>query len=153
LLLEADTPTINIESRHASQNFLQLPALQYGFTIAAFCVDDFIPVSLLLSVADTRKTLRAAEIDFSNAIEISLSVPASQLAPIAVRGFCLKVNAAENDTLADGQPQGKQLTLPATLSAQASLRCASDTNEQTIYVSKPLDVTVVCGQSPALPPP
>jgi hypothetical protein len=39
-----------------------------------------------------------------------------------------------------------QITIPAALSAQASLLCASDEDEIMTYVSKTLDVSLVCDE-------
>jgi len=149
LLLEVDTPIVNIEERGATQNFVRLPALEYAFRISAVCTGESKPASLLLSVADTRRSLQADEIDADGATAISLNIPAGQLAPVVVRNFCVQTEIESDDNAANNVPQEEQLTLPATLSVQASLRCASETTEQTVYMSKPLDITLICEQIPA----
>jgi hypothetical protein len=144
LLLRADTPFIDIALRDSRQGFLDLPALQFAFAIDAYCVDDLQPVSLSVSVADTRRTLRPSDMDFAKAIEVSLDIPANQLAPVAIRDFCLRTDVGDIN-VGQAEPAGDaQLTLPATLTAQASLRCANDLIEQTVYVAKSLDITLVC---------
>ena len=146
LLVQSDTPAIGVALRDSRQNLLDLPALQFAFTIDAYCVDDLQPVSLLLSVADTRKTVRPNETDFAKAIELTLDIPATQLAPVAIRDFCIQTDATDADAGRRDSPGNVQMTLPATLTAQASLRCANDSIEQTVYVSKPLDIMLVCQQ-------
>lgn len=145
LLMTADTPVVNIERRSQGQNFIQLPALQYGFTLNSVCVDGLKPVSIQLSVADTRKTLRGSDIkgdEIGTAeIELTLRITQEQLAPVAIRGFCVLPDGdlAERDAR-------NEITIPAVLSAQASLRCASETAEQIVYVSSALDVTLSCSE-------
>jgi hypothetical protein len=149
LLLTADTPSVNLAPRSSRPSFFRLPGLRYAFTIDASCVDDFKPVSLFLSIADTRKTLHGAEIESENGITMSLDIPAGQIAPVAIRDFCIQ---AENEELTAGQDietRNAPLTLPAALSAQASLRCASETAEHTVYVSRSLDVMLICELAPA----
>ncbi len=148
LSMHADTPEVSVESRATKRSFLRLPTLQYAFRFDAVCSANLKPVSLLLSVADTRKTLDANEIEANATTAVSLSIPASQIAPVAIQGFCEQVDSRE-----DGGGQRRQrneyMTIPAALSAQASLRCASESGEQTVYVSWPLDVKLICRRQPA----
>lgn len=149
LQLAADTPKINIESRNAERNFLRLPTVSFDFRIDAACIDTLQPVSLLLSVADTRKSLRPDEISGDTTTEVALSIPASQIAPVAIKGFCEENPAQENQSDQRRPRQDpEERTITAALSVQASLRCASDTDEQTLYTSIPLDVILVCNQAP-----
>ncbi|MFT5501787.1 MAG: hypothetical protein ACI88G_001926 [Woeseiaceae bacterium] len=147
LQLDADTPKVNIETHSAEGNFLRLPGIRFAFRIDAACAETLQPVSLLLSVADTRKSLRADEISGNATTELALNIPASQIAPVAIQGFCEESGAEENPS---GRPQQdpEEKTITAALSVQASLRCASETDEQTLYTSMPLDVILVCNQAP-----
>ena len=142
LTMQANTPEVNIELRSAKRNFLRLPALQFAFVIDAVCVKNLTPVSLQLSVADTRKTLQGDEIEAGAATTISLNIPANQIAPVVIQGFCERPDSQESD----GQQRNEQtrITIPAALSAQASLRCSSEADTQTVYVSRPLDVILAC---------
>ena len=145
LRLDADTPKINIEKGSTKRNFLRLPTVTFAFRIDAACIETLQPVSLLLSVADTRKSLRSDEINGNTKTEVALKIPASQIAPVAIQGFCEDNSPRENQ---DGRRQPQQnlqeITITAALSAQASLRCANETDEQTVYTSVPLDVILVC---------
>lgn len=148
LLMTADTPVVNIERRSQEQNFLRLPALQYGFTLKSACVDGLKPVSIQLSVADTRKTLRGSDFqgdeNGDTDIELTLSIPQEQIAPVAIKGFCVLPD--EDLAVHDAR---NEITIPAALSAQASLRCASESDEQIVYVSSALDVTLNCSEPAA----
>jgi hypothetical protein len=141
--MDADTPMVSIDPRRSNRNFLRLPTLQIVFRINARCIDDRKPVSIQLSVADTRKTLHADKIEVNATTEISLSIPANQIAPVAIREFC-KLPESPQDVGNRHRQLNDRITIPAALSAQASLRCASESGEQTIYVSTPLDVTLIC---------
>jgi hypothetical protein len=142
LTMQADTPEVSIESRSSGRNALHLPALQYAFTFEASCGDDLQPVSLQLSVADTRKTLRTEQIVADSLTMTSLSIPANQIAPVVINNFCQRVDAQVSDVQTQSEPS--RISIPAALSAQASLRCASETDEHTVYVSSPLNVMLAC---------
>lgn len=149
LQLAADTPKVSIDRRDTERNFLRLPTVEFAFRIDAACSETLQPVSLLLSVADSRKILQADEIEGNSATEIALNIPASQIAPVAIQGFCEETSPQDNQSSRrQPSPGHEEITLTAALSAQASLRCASDTDEQTVYTSMPLDVILVCNQAP-----
>lgn len=149
LLVSANTPVVSVERRSPEQNFLHLPHLEYNFTLKATCGDDLQPVSIQLSVADTRRFVRGDDIHIKEGedttIGLTLRIPQEQIAPVAIKGFCM----LPADDLVDGGSNygsNNEITIPAALSAQASLRCASESAEQTVYVSRPLDVTLTCAK-------
>lgn len=134
LTVTADTPTATIETNSAIRNFLRLPDLEFSIRVELECANGSTPVSLLVSVADTRKSVGANGLASGEDVQFDLQVPADQIAPIAIDSFCR----------ADSQRPGEQKLVPAALSAQASLRCAGESAEQTIYASTPLDVELEC---------
>lgn len=134
LSVYADTATATVEANGSSRNFLRLPELEYAIKIELQCDNGSAPVSLLVSVADTKKTIGADELQSGEKVEFGFTVPADQIAPIAIDGFCKTDNLHTNE----------QILIPAALSAQASLRCAGETIEQTTYASTPLDVELLC---------
>lgn len=151
LKMQADVPEVRIESRGAGRDFVRLPALSFAFTFHASCSEDLLPVSLQLSVADTRKTLRGNEITANNATLTALNIPANQIAPVVIRDFCGRPDADD----IDGQSRdelSRIIIIPAALSAQASLRCASESDAQTVYVSGPLDIALACEAAAESPP-
>ena len=137
LLLAADTPSATVDQSSSRRNFLRLPELDYVFRVDAHCDESLEPQSLLVSVADTRKSFDANVLADGEAIEFSLKIPASQIAPVAINDFCTADD--ERHEYSDDR-----IAIPAALSAQASLRCASESAEQTVYASTPLDVEIVC---------
>ena len=96
-----------------------------------------------MSVADTRKALSASQIISDGPTEISLRIPASQIAPLVVEDFCV-VQIAENGGSISEAPM--QITIHAALSAQASLLCEGDEDKAITYVSRPLDISLVCNR-------
>lgn len=132
LKVDADAPVVEINARTAGRNFMRLPSLNYRFDLATKCPIDLEPKSISLSVADTRKSLAEADFTGNQAISVPMTIPASQIGPVAVDGFC--VADAGDETL----------RIPAVLSVQASLLCANDEKSQMIYASTSLDVTLSC---------
>ena len=141
LSIVANAPAVPLEPRRAGRNFVRLPALEYLFEIYAQCTDNRSPESLSLNVADTRKSLQADDIANEGPTGISLTIPANQIAPLVVEDFCIAV-PEENNGRPDGTPV--QLNIPAALSAQASLLCVGAEDQAMTYISKTLDVSLVC---------
>lgn len=135
------------------RRFIDLPALEYRFEVQAACTGDRTPRSLSISVADSRVALAGAALDREGARELVLTVPGRQLAPIAVDDFCVAApaagepapegfEAASSFTAASVPP--RLLTVPAVVSAQASLVCTDEGGSHISYVTKPLAVTLAC---------
>jgi hypothetical protein len=143
LSVVANAPAVPLVPRDPGRDFVRLPALEFKFEIHTYCADSRLPESLSLNVADTRKSLRADKIVNDGPTEISLKIPASQIAPLVVEDFCI-VQLEENGDRISAVPM--QITIPAALSAQASLLCASDEDEAMTYVSRTLDVSLVCNE-------
>jgi len=140
LTITANTPVALISPRQANKKFIQLPSLEYAFAIRVGCLKNRKPTSLLLSVADTRKFLDAEDISSGPSVEVTLRIPAAQIGPIAVEDFChvADENVAGNNSVTE------ELIISAALSAHASLRCESESDQNVIYVSQPLDVNLIC---------
>ena len=130
--LDADTPVVEIGRQSAGRAFMQLPTLSYVFDISVTCTADLEPVTVSLSIADTRKSLATKEISNAGNTSITMTIPEAQIGPIAVNGFCVTAGVAES------------IRIPAVLSAQASLLCANDEGGRMIYASRSLDVTLLC---------
>ena len=139
--IKADAPAVPLSLRTPGRNSVRLPTLEYQFEIQVRCADNRTPGSLSLNVADTRKSLAADEIATTGATEFSLKIPASQLAPLVIENFCVDQDPAGGDRNSDYQDR---VTIAAALSAQVSLLCESDDEKVMTYVSRPLDVSLVC---------
>ena len=135
LSVDADTPVVEIGLRSIGRNFMRLPSLGYKFEMEARCAAGLAPKAMSLSIADTRKSVTAEDISAESITSITLRIPAPQIGPVAVSGFC--IDAEESN-------EKESLTLSSVLSLQASLLCASDADSRMIYASKSLDVTLLC---------
>lgn len=134
--VSADTPDVDVSTRPAGRNFLSLPTLRFNFVIAARCPGPGEPVSFSLSVADTRVSLDADRLEADGPLEFAVTVPASQIGPVAVDDFCA-IDAGE-------RMSEDAMRIPAVLSAQVSLLCESDAGSKMTYASESLDVTLHC---------
>jgi hypothetical protein len=140
LSISADAPVVTLPERAPGRRELQLPALEYQLQIHARCTLDRVPQSLLLSIADTRKSIAATGIVADGVTKTSFQVPASQIPPVAIEKFCV---VAENQAV---RPAGsaERLTIPAALSLSVSLLCAGTEDGVMTYASQPLDVSLEC---------
>ncbi len=139
LNFSAGTPTANVMPRSRERAPLQLPDLEYQFSIDAVCRDDLSPASLSLAVADSRRTFNAEQIVAGALDDVRLLVPAEQIAPVMIANFCV-VEGDADQAITSASP----LTVHAALSAQASLLCIGDTGRSMKYASANLDVMLVC---------
>jgi hypothetical protein len=150
LRITAETPAVTVVPQPRDRHFFNLPSLDYAFQVEARCGKDWRPESLTLSVADSRTSLGSAQLHESSARQVKLHVPAKQIAPVVLRDFCVIDGTAEGSSV-EAKPGAlplvrtpRQMTVSAALSAQASLRCSSNDEQKTIYVSQPLDVMLAC---------
>jgi len=141
LSVTADAPAVELSPRSAGRNFVRLPTLEFKFEIESSCSGGRSPGALSLSVADTRKSLAADQIISDGPTEISLRIPASQIAPLVIEDFCT-AQVDENGDRINEAPT--KITIPAALSAQASLLCEGEEDRAITYVSRPLDVSLEC---------
>ena len=146
LSVMADAPLVALSLRGPGRNFVRLPTLEYKFEIQTQCTESRSPGSLSLNVADTRKWLAADEIVIDGPTEIRLRIPASQIAPLVIEDFCVVPGAEDGEGNSDPTAQ---ITIPAALSAQASLLCEGDEDKVMTYVSRPLDISLVCERAPS----
>lgn len=137
LAVRADPAPAAIPAQANGRRLLQLPDLEFRLRITTRCTAGRRAESLSISIADTRKTLSGDSLPPATEIETSMRIEARQLAPLALRSFCVA-----------GGDSGRTLLVPAALTAQASLRCADDDTESIVYASESLDVSIRCEPEP-----
>ena len=137
LVVSSSTPDVNIKTRPSDRYSIRLPGLQYEFQLELNCEAGYEPDSVLLSIADTKKRFAVNEMPSDTGDGFSMKIPASQIAPLSVEGFCL---ASESGVA--------QVTVRGILSAQASLLCSGDEDQRLMYASQSLDVTLNCDEEP-----
>jgi hypothetical protein len=139
----ADVPSVAVAPRRPGRFSMRLPSLTYALTLTANCEGEWTPDSASISVADSRVSFGGKELGNGDALQFELQVPSGQIGPLRLEKFCVD----ENDP---DFTQQDRITIPSVLSAQASLRCATDTAESIRYVTVPLDVSLECvGSEPA----
>ena len=144
LHVTADTPEIEVESRVAGRSFISLPSLSYALEVTQTCDAGLAPTSLSLSVADTRRTFGAEDLSEHALLTLDLTIPAGQIGPIALADFCISVTDTENEAGDRERRSNDKLRIPAVLSLQAALLCASESESRMVYASHSLDVALNC---------
>lgn len=140
LEIRADTPPVPLAPVPAGRYFLQLPALEYKFVVESSCGVELEPATISLSVADTRVSMSLDKAPAAAPLEIAMKIPAAQIGPIVIDGFCVRDG---DEPGAEGAVEMSR-RIPGVLSVQASLLCAADTASEMTYVSGPLDVMLNC---------
>jgi hypothetical protein len=137
--ITADVPTVTVSPRRAGRTIMRLPSLTYEISVAVNCETNWQPGSVSVSVADSRASISAEELQASKELSLQLRIPSNQIAPLRVEHFC--VDGGSNEP---GVVSPNSITIPGVVSAQASLRCVTESADSMMYVSKPLDVLLEC---------
>jgi hypothetical protein len=148
--ISADVPTVKVTPRRAGHFALRLPSLTYTLTLTAYCEENWHPASVSISIADSRKSLDAEHLKLATVLELELQVPSNQIAPVRIERFCIEDDqkdfqsgdTGDNKRLAGADKN--TVIISAALSAQASLLCATDSEQSITYITKPLDVMLEC---------
>ena len=143
IVVAAPETEVRVAPRAANLRLVNLPSLEFALRAAYRCRGEV--VSLTLSVSDTVRTLARAALADRRAAEVSLAVPAQQVAMAATAGFCVA-----------GDPESaNELQVAGFATAAASLRCSHEGSDSVRYASAPLTVRLVCergeNQEPAAP--
>ena len=113
LRVHAEPAVAELAMQQAGRNLVNLPQLEFRLSITPHCAAGGQPESLSITIADTHTNVRGEDLQSTTSIDVSMLVSASQLAPFALREFCV-----------DPASVGESLLLTAALAAQVSLRCA-----------------------------
>ena len=137
IVVAAQETRATVTPRAAGLRLVNLPALEFGLRAAIRCKGK--AVSLTLSVADTFRTLGQVELAGKRAAEVTLTVPARQLALAASSQFCI----AGDDESTD------ELLVPGFATAHASLQCENAGGTRSMnFASAPLKVRIHCAREP-----
>lgn len=160
LTITATTPKVAIARHSEGRQFIELPDLEYQFLLEPRCSSGWEPRAMTLNIADSRKVLDGDALDEHGFLQASLAVPATQLAPLPVSGFCeIMENAGGKKTsgqITKGQGSAEYSEMAikhsSALSLQAALICADGDTERTIYQSRTLAVALFCDETLARTP-
>jgi hypothetical protein len=130
--VDADPALATVKPLAEGRRLIRLPSLEFELNIDAECGPDSVPKSVSISVADTRKTLNSDELRDINGGAVLFAIPARQVSPVAVDGFCPQ----------DGN--GTQLLVRDAVTAHLSLRCTNEEEESITYASQGLAVMLDC---------
>jgi hypothetical protein len=124
-----------LEPRDAEQREIRLPSIDVAIVASLECPAGATASSLMVSVSDTHKYYGPEVLADAISLEAAFTVPARQLAPVAISEFCVKDVPLEN--------QGLQLDGVAT--AQLSMRCRDENESATVhFTSVPIPVRLYC---------
>ena len=137
--LTADVPTVTVAPRPPGQIAVDLPSLTYAMIVTVECKANWAPDSVSISIADSGASLDAEQLRAGGDLKLELRIPANQIAPLRIEKFCTVDDKDVHDTA-----NQERIYVPGFMSAQASLRCATDSEQLTMYVTKPLDVVLKC---------
>ena len=141
IVVAAQEAEVRVAPRAAHLRLVNLPALEFALRAAYRCRGEVI--SLTLSVSDTVQTLARDVLADQRAAEVSLAVPAQQVAMADSGGFCVA-----------GDPgSANELRVTGFVTAAASLRCGRDGNDSVRYASAPLTVRLICARGEDQEPP
>lgn len=138
LRIHAEPAAAVLTMQQGGRTLVKLPPLEFRLSISPYCAKGGRPESLSITIADTQRTLRGEDLQSEMSIDLSIRVPASQLAPFALREFCV-----------DPAAEGESLMLTAALAAQVSLRCTRAEEQSIVFAAEPLDIRVDCIRSTA----
>jgi hypothetical protein len=137
LVIDVPPAVAPIQPFAEGHRIVRLPALDFEFGIQASCGPGKAVKSVSISVADTHMSLDDADLREGTGGNAVFRLPARQIAPVVVDGFCPATAAA-----------GDSLLIRGAITAHLSLRCASEVGDSITYASQLLDVTLVCEAGP-----
>jgi len=136
IVVAAQEAAATVSPRPARIRVVDLPPLTFELRAAIRCAGD--AVSVTVSVADTYVTRDREDLDGQRATEVSMTVPAQQLAMASGQRFCV----------ADDLETEDELLASGFATAHASLRCEDETGVSVHYTSAPLSLKLDCAREP-----
>lgn len=137
--LTVDVPIVTVTPRQPGRITMRLPSVTFSVTVAVDCGADWQPDSVSISVADSGASLNAEQLQAGRELTFDLHIPSSQIAPLRIERYCI-----DDEADAANAAYQNRITIPGVMSAQASLRCATESERSTTYVTKPLDIVLEC---------
>ncbi len=128
------TATVSVSPADAGRRQIELPALEYEFSVYVHCEAPAKSARLSVTVADTRNRFDLPEAAASGSVNESLLIPASQLAPVITDGFCVDDDEASHNSL----------LVEGLLTSSLSLRCSAESEDTIHFASESLAVRLEC---------
>lgn len=143
LRLDANEAEAKIQPRDEATREIRLPDVDFPLIVNLRCPADTSAESLTISIADTQQHFGKTEIAGSATIKSTVTVPASQLAPVSAKGFCLEGEVVATEFV----------VVPGVAAAHASLRCRSGSGISVHFASSVAPVRLFCPTKTAQVPP
>lgn len=134
LTLRATESSAQLLRREPGPQHVSLPPLEFSLLATIACASGTRAESVMVSISDTHKRFGPDDIGDKAALDVRVSVPANQIAPVTVADFCIT-----------GGPDDEMgLLIPGIATAQVSLRCRSDNDSFVYFESAVLPVRIQC---------
>ena len=134
LTLHAIEASTQIEPHEQLDTQVRLPSLEVSMLARFSCPPGAEAHSITVSVADSHRRYGPDEIADVEALEISVNVPATQIAPVALTDFCIS-----------GKPMKEAfLLLDGVATAQVSLHCRNQSDASVRFASASLPLRLIC---------
>jgi len=141
LVVHVDSAVASITPHSGSRKLVRLPELEFPMRISAQCAAGRTPESISISIADTHRTFSGEDLPVSATLETSVRISSRQIAPIALRDFCVAASETRHSLL-----------VTTALTAQISLRCAKGDERSVAFRAEALDVVLNCERGDATKP-
>lgn len=134
LRLHASESSAQLQRREQGPQHVSLPPLEFSLLATIACPSETRADSVMVSISDTHKRFGPDDIGDKTALDVHVSVPANQIAPVTVADFCIT----------GGPGDEKSLLIPGIATAQVSLRCRSENQSFVYSESAVLPVRIEC---------
>jgi hypothetical protein len=141
LFVHAEPAVASITPHPGSRKLIRLPELEFSLRISAQCAAGRTSESISISIADTHRTFSGEDLPVAAKLETSVRISPRQIAPIAMRDFCVA-----------GSESRSSLLVTTALTAQISLRCVKDDERSIAFRAEALDVLLSCETGDATAP-
>jgi len=134
LTLHAIEASTQIEPHDQPDTQIRLPSLEVSLLARFSCPLGAEAHSITVSVADSHRRYGQDEIADAEALEISVNVPATQIAPVALSDFCFS-----GETMKEAF-----VLLDGVATAQVSLQCRNQSDASILFASAALPLRLFC---------
>ena len=131
---QAEPAEITVDPVPAGRRLIRLPGVEFPLRLAPACPDDLAFQSLLISIADTRRSFTAADFEAAAEVDARMQIPARQIGPIAVDEFCI----------ADSESSSAAVNISDAFTAHVSVRCGNESRQAVSYDTLALDIRLLC---------
>lgn len=134
LTLQANETSAQLALREQGPQQVSLPSLEFSLLATIACPAGAAVESVTASIADTQMRFGPDDISDQSALDVRISVPANQVAPVTVTDFCVAGVPGDKNTL----------LVPGVATAQVSLRCRSEKESSVYFESVVLPIRLLC---------